>query len=116
VGTTVTAVVIMRLMFELANYGVDKVLNVSNEQLKKLFFTKLCRCNQTSGRKKEATKLVVLSSTTDSLYLAPLVIVGLHAWFQRSWTPTTPFQVKKERLFKQSIQHNRNYYRLKLLV
>jgi hypothetical protein len=53
VGTTVTAVVIMRLMFELANYGVDKVLNVSNEQLKKLFCTKLCRCNQTSAEKKK---------------------------------------------------------------
>jgi hypothetical protein len=92
-----------------ANYGVDKVLNVSNEQLK-TFSQSLRRCNQTSGRKKEATKLVVLS-----LYNRQFVFSTIGCRF--TWyfgltldSTTTPFQVK-ERLFKQSIQHNRNYYR-----
>jgi hypothetical protein len=88
-----------------ANYGVDKVLNVSNEL--KNFSQSLRRCNQTSSR-KEATKLVVLSLYNRQFVLAPLA-VGLHGFGLTLDSTTTPFQVK-ERLFKQS-QHNRNYYR-----
>jgi electron transfer flavoprotein alpha subunit len=98
-GTTVTAVVINASdVSELANYGVDKVLNVSNEQLK-TFSAKAYADVIKQAAEKEATKLVVLSSTTDSLYLAPLVAVGLHAGFASNVVglpiTTTPFQVKR---------------------
>jgi electron transfer flavoprotein alpha subunit len=98
-GTTVTAVVINASdVSELANYGVDKVLNVSNEQLK-AFSAKAYADVIKQAAEKEATKLVVLSSTTDSLYLAPLVAVGLHAGFASNVVglpiTTTPFQVKR---------------------
>ena len=98
-GTTVTAVVINASdVSELANYGVDKVLNVSNEQLK-TFSAKAFADVIKQAAKKETTKLVVLSSTTDSLYLAPLVAVGLHAGFASNVVglpiTTAPFQVKR---------------------
>ncbi|MFT6749164.1 MAG: electron transfer flavoprotein alpha subunit [Flavobacterium sp.] len=98
-GTTVTAVVINASdVSELANYGVDKVLNVYNEQLKN-FSAKAYADVIKQAAEKEATKLVVLSSTTDSLYLAPLVAVGLHAGFASNVVglpiTTAPFQVKR---------------------
>ena len=48
---------------------------------------------------KEGSKVIVLSSTTDSLYLAPLVAVGLDAGFASNVVglplSTSPFQVKR---------------------
>ena len=48
---------------------------------------------------KENSKLVLLSSTTDSLYLAPLAAVGLEAGFASNVVglpvSTSPFQVKR---------------------
>jgi len=48
---------------------------------------------------KEGAKVIVLSSTTDSLYLAPLVSVGLEAGFASNVVglpiATSPFQVKR---------------------
>jgi electron transfer flavoprotein alpha subunit len=48
---------------------------------------------------KEASKVIVLSSTTDSLYLAPLVAVGLESGFASNVVglpiSTAPFQVKR---------------------
>ncbi len=48
---------------------------------------------------KEGAKVIVLSSTTDSLYLAPLVAVGLEAGFASNVVglplSTSPFQVKR---------------------
>jgi electron transfer flavoprotein alpha subunit len=98
-GTSVTAVVINATdVSELANYGVDKVLNVSNEQLKN-FSAKAYADVIKQAAEKESTKLVVLSSTTDSLYLAPLVAVGLHAGFASNVVglpiTTSPFHVKR---------------------
>jgi electron transfer flavoprotein alpha subunit len=48
---------------------------------------------------KEATQVVVVSSTTDSLYLAPILAIGLNAGFASNVVglpmSTSPFQVKR---------------------
>ena len=98
-STTVTAVTInMADASELANYGVDKVLKVSNDKLAN-FTAKAYADVVNQASKSENAKLVLLSSTTDSLYMAPLVAVGLEAGFASNVVglplSTTPFQVKR---------------------
>ncbi|MES2747978.1 MAG: electron transfer flavoprotein subunit alpha/FixB family protein [Bacteroidota bacterium] len=98
-GTTVTAVTVNAgNVSELANYGVTKVLKVSNDKLAN-FNAKAYADVIKQAAKKEASKVLVLSSTTDSLYLAPLVAVGLEAGFASNVVglplSTAPFQVKR---------------------
>ena len=78
-GTTVTAVTINSSnASELGAYGVSKVLEVSNDSLGK-FTAKAYASVITEAFKAEAAQVVVLSSSADSKYLAPLVGVGLSA-------------------------------------
>lgn len=98
-GTTVTAVTVNTgNVSELGNYGVDKVLKVSNDKLNN-FNAKAYADVIKQAALKEGAKVIVLSSTTDSLYLAPLVAVGLEAGFASNVVglpiSTTPFQVKR---------------------
>lgn len=98
-GTTVTAVTVnMDNVSELAAYGVTKVLKVTNEQLAN-FNAKAYADVVKQAAQKEASKVIVLSSTTDSLYLAPLVAVGLDAGFASNVVglpiSVAPFQVKR---------------------
>ena len=98
-GTTVTAVTINAgSVSELANYGVSKVLKVSNDKLAN-FNAKAYSDIIKQAAQKEGSKVIVLSSTTDSLYLAPLVAVGLDAGFASNVVglpiSTSPFQVKR---------------------
>lgn len=98
-GTTVTAVTVNAGdASELAKYGVSKVLKVANDKLNN-FNAKAYADVIKQAAQKEASKLVVLSSTTDSLYLAPLVAVGLEAGFASNViglpVSTSPFQVKR---------------------
>jgi len=98
-GTTVTAVTINAGdVSELSKYGVDKVLKVSDDKLSK-FTAKAYADVIKQAAQKEGTKVVLLSSTTDSLYLAPLVAVGLDAGYASNVVglpvSTSPFQVKR---------------------
>ncbi|WP_339833437.1 electron transfer flavoprotein subunit alpha/FixB family protein [uncultured Flavobacterium sp.] len=98
-GTTVTAVTInASSTAELANYGVDKVLKVNNDSLSK-FNAKAYADVVKQAAEKEGSKVIVLSSTTDSLYLAPLVATYLDAGFASNVVAlpisTSPFQVKR---------------------
>jgi electron transfer flavoprotein alpha subunit len=98
-GTTVTAVTINSgNVSELSKYGVDKVLKVANDKLSG-FNAKAYADAIKQAAQKENVKLVLLSSTTDSLYLAPLVAVGLEAGFASNVVglpiSTSPFQVKR---------------------
>jgi len=98
-GTTVTAVTVnVSDVSELSKYGVDKVLKISNENLTK-FTAKAYADAIKQASEKESAKLVLLSSTTDSLYLAPLVAVGLDAGFASNVVglpvSISPFQVKR---------------------
>ncbi|WP_130736765.1 electron transfer flavoprotein subunit alpha/FixB family protein [Flavobacterium sp. J27] len=98
-GTTVTAVTVNNTnTADLAKYGVSKVLKVSNDKLA-TFNAKAYADVIKQAAEKENTKLVVLSSTTDSLYLAPLVAVALNAGYASNVVAlpvnTSPFQVKR---------------------
>ena len=98
-GTTVTAVTINAGdVSELSKFGVDKVLKVTNDKLSG-FTAKAYADVIKQAAEKENVKLVLLSSTTDSLYLAPLVAVSLNAGFASNVVglpvSTSPFQVKR---------------------
>ncbi|MCY1224633.1 Acryloyl-CoA reductase electron transfer subunit beta [compost metagenome] len=98
-GTTVTAVTINAGdVSELSKYGVDKVLKVSDDKLSK-FTAKAYADVIKQAAQKENTKVILLSSTTDSLYLAPLVAVSLNAGYASNVVglpvSTSPFQVKR---------------------
>jgi electron transfer flavoprotein alpha subunit len=98
-GTTVTAVTVNAGdVSELSNYGVDKVLKVTNDKLAG-FTAKAYADFIKQAAQKENVKLVLLSSTTDSLYMAPLVAVALEAGFASNVVglpvSTSPFQVKR---------------------
>ena len=98
-GTTVTALTINTSnVTELSNYGVDKVLKVNNDKLTG-FTAKAYADVIKQAAEKEGTKLVLLSSTTDSIYLSSLVAVALNAGFASNVVglpvSTLPFQVKR---------------------
>ena len=98
-GTTVTAVAINTGdVSELSKYGVDKVLKVTNDKLSG-FSAKAYADVIKQAAQKEGSKLVVLSSTTDSIYLAPFVAVSLDAGFASNVVglpvSTSPFQVRR---------------------
>ncbi|NBL63869.1 electron transfer flavoprotein subunit alpha/FixB family protein [Flavobacterium sp. NST-5] len=98
-GTTVTAVTINASdVSELSKYGVDKVLKVNNDKLSK-FTAKAYADVVKQAAEKEGAKVILLSSTTDSLYLAPLVAVSLNAGYASNVVglpiSTSPFQVKR---------------------
>jgi electron transfer flavoprotein alpha subunit len=98
-GTTVTAVVINPGdVSELSKYGVDKVLKVNNDKLAG-FTAKAYADVIKQAAQKENAKLVLLSSTTDSIYLSSLVAVALDAGFASNVVglpvSTSPFQVRR---------------------
>jgi len=98
-GTTVTAVTVNAgNVSDLSKYGVDKVLKVTNDKLAN-FNAKAYADVVKQAAQKEGAKVILLSSTTDSLYMAPLVSVGLEAGFASNVVglpvSTSPFQVKR---------------------
>lgn len=98
-GTTVTAVTVNASdVSELGKYGVDKVLKVSDDKLK-TFNAKAYADVIKQAAQKEGSKVVVLSSSTDSLYAAPIVAVGLDAGYASNVVAlpvsTSPFVVKR---------------------
>ena len=98
-STTVTAVAInVANASELGIYGVNKVLNVQNTNLQN-FSAKAYADVVKQAAIAETSIVVVLSATTDSLYMAPLVAVGLNAGFVSNVVglpiSINPFQVKR---------------------
>jgi electron transfer flavoprotein alpha subunit len=98
-GTTLTAVTVnIGDVSELSKYGVDKVLKVNNDKLT-TFNAKAYADIIKQAAKKENSKVIVLSSSTDSIYLAPIVAIGLEAGYTSNVIglpiSTSPFQVKR---------------------
>ena len=98
-GTTVTAITINAIdVAELSNYGVDKVLKVNHPKL--IGFTAKAYADAIKqATQKENSHVIILSSTTDSLYLAPLISISLEAGFASNVVglpqKLSPFQVKR---------------------
>lgn len=98
-GTSVTAITInVNDVSELSNYGVAKVLKVNNPKLSG-FTAKAYADAIKQAAQKENSQIIILSSTTDSLYLAPLVSISLDAGFASNVVGIpqnlAPFQVKR---------------------
>jgi electron transfer flavoprotein alpha subunit len=98
-GTTVTAVAVnIEDTSELGNYGVDKVLKVSNTNLEH-FNSKGYAAVLKQAVSAENAQVVILSSSADSKYLAPLLAVELHAGYVSNVveapSSTSPFTVKR---------------------
>jgi electron transfer flavoprotein alpha subunit len=98
-GTSVTAVTINAGdVSELSKYGVDKVLKVYNEKLNS-FSAKAYADVIKQAAQKESSKLILLSSTTDSIYLSSLVAILLEAGYVSNVVglpvSTVPFQVRR---------------------
>jgi len=98
-GTTVTAVAFnANNASELAAYGTDKVLNIQNDQLAG-FNAKAYSNAIKQAAQKEDAKVVVVSSSADSKYLAGLLSIGLNAGYASNVVAApesaSPFIVKR---------------------
>ena len=98
-GTTVTAVTInANDTSELGNYGVDKVLQVSNSQLENFNANAYASVIKQAAEKEDA-KVVIVSSSINSKYLAPLLAIGLNAGYASNVVDApasnSPFIVKR---------------------
>ena len=98
-GTTVTAVTFnANDTNELGNYGVDKVLQITNSQLENFNANAYAEAIKQAAE-KESAKVVVISSSIDSKYLAPLLAVRLNAGYASNVveapTGTSPFTIKR---------------------
>jgi len=98
-GTTVTAVAFnANNASELAAYGTDKVLNIKNDQLAG-FNAKAYSNAIKQAAQKEDAKVVVVSSSADSKYLAGLLSIGLNSGYASNVVAApesaSPFIVKR---------------------
>ncbi len=96
-GTSVTAVTINGDdVSELGNYGASKVLKVSNDKLNN-FNAQAYADAISQAAKNENAQVVVISSSANSKYLAPLLAINLEAGYVPNVTglptSTSPFKV-----------------------
>ncbi len=99
IGTTVTAVTINNNdASALSNHGVDKVLKVTNSTLE-MFNAKAYASILQQALEQEGATLLVLSSSLNSKYIAPLVAIAAHAGYASNVVAipesTSPFTVKR---------------------
>ena len=99
-GTNVVALTINASdSSELYTYGAEKVVSVSNDSLN-TFNAKQYAAVVTEVAKAESANVVILDSTIDGLYLAPIVAVSLEAGCVSNTvdlpSSTSPFTVKRK--------------------
>ncbi len=97
-GTSVTAVSINgNDTNQLGNYGASKVLQITNDQLQN-FNAQAYADAISQAAKNENAQVVIVSSSADSKYLAPLLAVNLEAGYVPNVmelpTNATPLKVK----------------------
>ena len=80
-NTTVTAVCInAEDPIELHNYGVNKILNISNQELKSFNAISYSQ-SLLQAAENEKSNIIIISSSADSKYLAPLLAVKHNAGY-----------------------------------
>ncbi len=107
-GTTVTAVTVnVDDVAVLGSYGVSKVLKVSDDKLSK-FQAKAYSSVIEQAAKAEESQVVILSSSTDSKYAAPLLGVALNAAVASNVVKlpksTSPFVVERTAFTNKAFQ------------
>ncbi|MCM5661517.1 electron transfer flavoprotein subunit alpha/FixB family protein [Galbibacter mesophilus] len=98
-GTSVTAVAVNADdVSELGKYGVEKVLTVSNDKLNN-FNAKAYADVLKQAAEKESSKVVVVSSSANAKFLAPILAVNLNAGYASNVVALpesdSPFKVKR---------------------
>ena len=98
-STTVTAVTFNADETDsLGDYGVDKVYRINNDKLKNFNAKAYASALQQAAQKEDA-KVVVVSSSANAKYLAPLVAVDLEAGYASNVVAlpesASPFKVKR---------------------
>ena len=98
-NTTLTAVAInANDTSEISQYGVDKLLSVTNSNLDN-FNAKAYADVIKQAAEKEGSNLVVMTSSTNGKYLSPLVASNLNAGYASNVIAlpesTSPFKVKR---------------------
>ena len=108
-GTSVTAVAVhAENVSELGTFGASKVLEVSNDSLKN-FNAEAYASIVAEAAKKENAQVVVLTSSINSKFIAPLLAVKLDAGYVPNVVPfpesPTPFKVKHSVFSNKAFSH-----------
>lgn len=108
-GTTVTAVTINATeTSELGNYGVDKVLKVAHDKLDN-FNAKAYATVLAEAAKNEGARVIVLSSSANSKFLAPILAVHLKSGYVPNVVALPeslePFTVKRTTFTNKAFGH-----------
>ena len=99
-GTTIVAVAMnAENPSELANYGAEKIINITNDKLK-MFNAKAYASVIKQVAQKEDSTIVVIDSGADGLYVSPLVAANLDAGYASNVvalpSSTNPLTVKRK--------------------
>ncbi len=108
-GTTVTAISVNTEENEgLGSYGVSKVLNVSDDKLK-AFNAKAYARAIAQAATKEGSQVIIVSSSTDCKFLAPILAAKLQAGYAPNVVAapegTSPFTVKRTAFSNKGFAH-----------
>jgi len=117
--TTVTAVTFNTSdASELKNHGVDKVLNVTNDKLSN-FNAEAYSDVLKQAAEKEGTKVIILSQSANSKYLAPLLAVHLNAGYASNVVnlpeSADPFMVKRTAFTNKAFSHTKIETEIKII-
>ena len=108
-NTTVTAVTINAdETASLGTYGADKVVAIKNDKLSK-FNANAYAAAITEVAKKEGSKVIVVSSSANAKYLAPLLAIDLSAGYASNVVAlpegASPFKVKRTAFTNKAFSH-----------
>lgn len=108
-NTSVTAVAVNAQNVEsLGSYGVNKVLNVTNDTIKNFNVNTHASILEQAAKQENAT-VVILSSSADSRYLAPVLSVKLNAGYVSNVVAKpsniAPFTVKRTAFTNKAFSH-----------
>lgn len=108
-STTVTAVAVnAEETASLGTYGADKVVHIKSDKLTK-FTANAYAAAVSEIAKKEGSKVVVLSSSANAKYLAPLLAVDLEAGYASNVVTlpesASPFKVKRTAFTNKAFNH-----------
>ena len=108
-GTTATAIAInSNANEELGTYGISKVLNIKNDALS-TFNAKAYAQAISQAAQKENASVIIVSSSADTKYMAPLLAASLEAGYVPNVVEapesTSPFKVKRTAFSNKGFAH-----------
>jgi len=93
---------------EVASYGADKIIKVSNNDLAS-FNAKITASIIEQAAKKENAEVVIIDSSSNGLYLAPIVAAKLEAGYASNViaepSSTAPFTIKRKAFSNKAFNH-----------